>query len=549
MAGIPKKVSDAESSMQTSIAAGSLWMAGIYARLSVDSDDQKNESIDTQIEIAKEYIRRAGDIEYVDRYTDLGRSGTDFEREGFARMMEDVRQKKINCIVVKDLSRFGRDHIETGNYIEKIFPFLNVRFIAVTDGYDSECSAGDDMQLTMNLKNIVNELYAKDIAQRVKLARRAEQERGSYIGGAPPYGYCLGKIGDRKVLLPDGDTRDIVVRIFEMYAEGSTRREIAAELYQRKIQRPSVYYATKEVCCPEDGSLQQWSYDTIKGILTNQVYIGMLQGHGDRAAMERTHEPLISEDLFYKVSRRFERQSRYSNSKGFSKRVPLCEDIFKDKIYCSGCGRRLIRHSSVKLLGSKERVRNYHYACPDREKIESCACKCQGISLRALEGILKSVLEKEFAFSKMRAKDLCRENAREAEQKKAIIRAQKNRCTQRQESLALEASKLYLRYRGGGLSREVFLEKKQGMAEALEMLKKQELDLVDQERSIDQEVEKVGRFIRKLMKWKDDAKLDRQLIGCLVKKIDVYSRHHVEIIFDYRKDDLYDGRGVHGSTV
>ena len=165
MAGIPKKVSDAGSSMQTSIAAGSLWMAGIYARLSVDSDDQKNESIDTQIEIAKEYIRRAGDIEYVDRYTDLGRSGTDFEREGFARMMEDVRQKKINCIVVKDLSRFGRDHIETGNYIEKIFPFLNVRFIAVTDGYDSECSAGDDMQLTMNLKNIVNELYAKDIAQ------------------------------------------------------------------------------------------------------------------------------------------------------------------------------------------------------------------------------------------------------------------------------------------------------------------------------------------------------------------------------------------------
>ena len=93
MAGIPKKVSDAGSSMQTSIAAGSLWMAGIYARLSVDSDDQKNESIDTQIEIAKEYIRRAGDIEYVDRYTDLGRSGTDFEREGFARMMEDVRQK------------------------------------------------------------------------------------------------------------------------------------------------------------------------------------------------------------------------------------------------------------------------------------------------------------------------------------------------------------------------------------------------------------------------------------------------------------------------
>ena len=163
-----------------------IYSVGIYARLSVDANERKNESIETQIEIAKAFISKQNDMVIFDCYTDIGKTGTNFEREGFERMMRDVRSRKIDCIIVKDLSRFGRNHIETGNYIEKIFPFMGVRFIAVTDNFDSMNISGQNETLGVNLKNLVNEMYAKDIAVKVKSSRQEKWEQGSYTGGVPP---------------------------------------------------------------------------------------------------------------------------------------------------------------------------------------------------------------------------------------------------------------------------------------------------------------------------------------------------------------------------
>ena len=177
-----------------------IYSTGIYARLSVDSSERKNESIETQVEIAKDFIGRQDDMELYEVYTDIGKTGTNFEREGFERMMRDVRTRKIDCIVVKDLSRFGRNHIETGNYIEKIFPFMGVRFVAVTDNFDSNDISGQGDTMGINLKNLVNEMYARDIAVKVKASRKAKWEQGGYTGGIPPYGYRAEWIGDKKCL-------------------------------------------------------------------------------------------------------------------------------------------------------------------------------------------------------------------------------------------------------------------------------------------------------------------------------------------------------------
>lgn len=160
-----------------------IYSVGIYARLSVDSGERKNESIETQMEIAKAFVKSQSDMMIFDCYSDIGKTGTNFEREGFERMMRDVRMRKIDCIIVKDLSRFGRNHIETGNYIEKIFPFMGVRFIAVTDHFDSMNISGQNETLGVNLKNLVNEMYARDIALKVKSSRKAKWEQGSYTGG------------------------------------------------------------------------------------------------------------------------------------------------------------------------------------------------------------------------------------------------------------------------------------------------------------------------------------------------------------------------------
>ncbi len=563
MARTLKKADRISSLEQTIKMAELVWKAGIYVRLSVDKNERKNESIDTQVEIAKTFISQADDIELVECYSDLGKSGRDFKRDGFERMMADIRRKKINCVVVKDLSRFGRNFIETGNYIEKIFPFMNVRFIAITDGYDSEHVKGDNIRLSMHLKNIVNELYAKDIGERVKTAKKLKQEMGSYTGGKPPYGYCVETIGRRKVLIPDSATKGIVVSIFEKYARGDYRKTIIEELYQERVQRPRAYQATREVYCPEGENLQQWSDGTLKGILTNPVYIGTLmqaricgkqyQGHKrheikneDITIVEHNHEPLISEDLFYKVLERFERQSKYSNNNGYSKKIPQSEDVLKNKVYCGGCGRHLIRYSQVKTLTGGDCVRSYYYyTCPNRNKIDDRTCKCQGISVRTVEKILKTALEEEFSLSDMRSRDYCKQNMEEAEKRKDIIRKKKKECMQQHEELSLAGSKFYRRYREGRLSREVFLEEKKKAEEKLELIKKQEENFAKQEKMIDLEANKINRFIRGLMRCKGDFKFDRKLVECLISRINVFPEHQVEIIWNYRENDLFLERNAH----
>ncbi|MCI9144025.1 MAG: recombinase family protein [Lachnospiraceae bacterium] len=563
MARTSKREKKRQSAKSAIAVMEPVWKAGIYARLSVDNNDRKNESIDTQIEIAKEYIGRTGDTELIECYVDLGKTGTNFNREGFEHMMEDIRRRRINCVVVKDFSRFGRNYIETGNYIEKIFPYMKVRFIAVTDGYDSEHLTDDHLQLSMNLKNIVNELYAKDIAQKVGAAMKVRQEMGSYTGGVPPYGYCIKKIRDRNVLVPDMGTKEIVVGIFEMFAAGSTYKEIAEDLYKRKIQRPMAYYATGETYCLEDEKLQQWSYHTMKNILTNPVYIGTLfqartcgKAYRDRkrhdvdeekdiSVVECTHEPLVSEELFYKVSERFERQSKYSNQKGFSKRVLQSEDIFKDMVSCGRCGGRMIRNPSIKTLVSGDRIRRYYYACPNKKKIDGSQCCGQGISFLTLESLIKAVLEKEFACSDMQLKDFCKENTQEAEKRKSAVHKKICKSVREQDELALMGSKLYLRYRDGELLREDFLEEKAKLSEMLAILRKQTEDLKRQEITIDRETGQTNQFIRGLLKWRTDYKFDRKLAECLIKKINVYPKHQVEIVLNYRRNELLYGRKAH----
>ena len=412
----------------------------------------------------------------------------------------------------------------------------------------------------MNLKNIVNELYAKDIAQRVRAARKVSQETGNYTGGAPPYGYCVKKIDGRKVLYPDEDTKEIVVRIFEMFGAGGTYKEIAQELYRRRIRRPMAYRGTGEVYCPEDGELQQWPPGTIKKILTNPAYIGTLfqsrtsgKAYGDRrrhdvdeendiSVVENTHEPLVSEELFRKVSQRFERQSKCSNHIGFSKKIPISEDIFKDMVYCGGCGRRMIRNMSIIALAGGNRVRRYYYACPNKKKIDGGKCECQGISFLKLESLIKEVLDKEFAFTEMRPKDYCRENIREAGKKKGAVHKKIGESLRKQEELALTGSKLYLRYRNGELSREAFLEEKEKIAERLAALKVGTEDLERQEKMIDRETGRVNRSVGEILKRRAGDKFDRELAERLIKKINVYPKHKVEIVFNYRRNELFCGR-------
>lgn len=328
MARISKKLSGDYTAAKGG-QAKKMYSVGIYARLSVNGNERKNESVETQVEIAKAFIGEHEDMVLVGCYTDIGKTGTDFAREGFERMMCDVRKRRIDCIVVKDLSRFGRNHIETGNYIEKIFPFLGVRFIAVTDNFDSmDLSGGNDIW-GVNLKNLVNEMYAKDIGIKVKSAKKIRQEQGSYTGGKPPYGYRAQRVGDKRCLCAEEDCADVVRNIFGLFLGGRSINEIVAWLYVSSIATPMDYYRAGKLYYGENEQSRQWTKGTVKKILTNPVYTGCLPyGH--------SHEAIIGEEMFLKAAEKFKKMpEEHSKNKYPVKRTANVID-------CRRCGSKSI---------------------------------------------------------------------------------------------------------------------------------------------------------------------------------------------------------------
>jgi len=532
-----------------------IYSVGIYARLSVDSGERKNESIETQMEIAKEFVRRQDDMAIYDSYTDLGKTGTSFEREGFERMMRDVRLRRIDCIVVKDLSRFGRNHIETGNYIEKIFPFMGVRFIAVADNFDSMNLSGQDETLAANLKNLVNEMYARDIAVKVKSGRKAMWERGGYTGSVAPYGYRVERIGDKKCLFVEEGTSDIVKKIFDLFLNGSNRKEIVCWLYENKIVRPAEYHKTGRIYCEEKEELEQWSKETVKMILTNPVYMGCLvQGRTcgkdymmrdrhdvdseDWSVKEHTHEAIISEDLFFEAAGKFEKSSVYCNKDGFSKTIPVEEDIFADVLYCGDCGSKMKRTSAVKNFSSKDKIRIYSYNCPKTDRIDQLKCGSKNITLCSLTDLVKKAIRQEFSLSAMRPKDLAESGNREAEALKEEWNRQLAMLGKKEERITRLESEQYLKYRMGEMDENSFRRAKEEKDKNVASLRKQSAIIAEKLKKIDSLTNRKNNFLRALVKGNEKSQLNAEVIRTLISRIEVYPDHRVKVIFAFKRLEI-----------
>lgn len=538
-----------------------IYSTGIYARLSVDCGERKNESIETQVEIAKDFIGRQADMALYDIYMDLGKTGTDFGREGFERMMRDVRLRKINCIVVKDLSRFGRNHIETGNYIEKIFPFMGVRFVAVTDSFDSMDISGQNEGVDMGtaLKNLVNEMYARDIAVKVKASRKAKWEQGSYTGGIPPYGYRAEWIGDKKCLFIEEAAAGIVRKIFELFLSGKNMKEIVIWLYENKVARPVQYHKTGQVYWQGEEELEQWSRATVKMILTNPVYMGCLvQGRtcgkdymmrerhdidsGDWSVKECTHEAIVSEDLFFEAAGKFEKSSVYCNRNGFSKTVPVDEDIFAGVLYCGDCGSKMKRVSAVREFHSRDRIRTYSYKCPRTDRIDSLKCEGKSITLYSLMDIVKETIRQEFILSGVRPKDLVEMNNREMEALKEGWKAQLVMLGRKLEDITKLGSEQYLKYRMGEMDEAYFKREKGENDKSAASIREESRAVSEKLRTIDSEMARKNHFLRMLMKGSGKGEVTKEIVRTVIEKIEVYPEHRVKITFAFKKSELLAGK-------
>lgn len=323
-----------------------MYKAGIYLRLSREDEDKTNksdlsQSINNQRDFITTYAKE-NNFNIIDTYCDDGISGTTFEREDFQRMIADIENKKINMIITKDLSRLGRDHIQTDYYLEIYFPSKGVRFIAINDGYDSlnnELSTND----VAPFKSLLNEMYAKDISKKVKTSLKTKQLKGEYIGTTAPFGYMKNP-NKKGQLIPDPISSKYIQKIFELYLSGYSLRAIANYLTKTEIPTPSEY---RNIQNTQKYIKGLWNEKSVKFILSNEVYLGhTIQNKKKKInykikkqidipksqwiKVKNTHKPIISEKDFSLANQILEKRAIYKK--------PKVTHLLTGLMFCGNCG-------------------------------------------------------------------------------------------------------------------------------------------------------------------------------------------------------------------
>ena len=363
-----------------------IYKVAFYLRLSRDDMDidgrskVESNSISSQRDLLNAYVRGKDELEVVDTYIDDGYSGADFERPEFQRMLGDIYAGKINCVIVKDLSRFGRDYIEAGRYIQKTFPVMGVRFIAVTDNFDSLLSDRTEASFVLPVKNFVNDSYCRDISVKVRAHQKVKRLDGKCIAAFAVYGYQKDP-EDKNHLIVDEYAAGIVRKIYEWKIAGMSYKGIAEKLNDYGILSPMEYkkflgmnYASGF----EKADTSKWSVTSVKRILTNRVYLGhMEQGKQEKISykvkkriqkpeeewirVENTHKAIVSEDDFNLVQELLRFDGRASTDTSTA-------NLFCGILLCADCKTPMVKR--VNNYKGRKRV---YYICQTKNKSQGCS--------------------------------------------------------------------------------------------------------------------------------------------------------------------------------
>ena len=523
-----------------------LFKAGLYARLSHETEENiERGTIETQMELMKNYVKDHEDIVIEEEYYDASFTGTNFERPDFQRMLEDAKTGRINCIIVKDLSRLGRNYVEMGNYIERVFPFLNVRFIAVTDDFDSFRPGTD---LMMPLKNIVNEFYAKDISKKVSTAHRRKWTTDEYMCGFAPYGYLKSKTEKNRIVV-DEATAGNVRLIYKLFLEGKGYTPIAKYLNEQGIMSPLMYL--KSLGYQQNVKTNGvWTKTTVKSILTNQAYIGSAV-HGkvviekynniplhatdpsEWVIVENTHEPLVDKETFEKAQERVKEISDAYFAKEFTKHPPNEMNLLKGKIVCGDCGK------GMRL--SPRTTKSYVYFCGTFSDGINPACSRHKIDQEEVNKAVFAQISNHMRCCIDALRVIRELNARSSGLKKYDV-YEKAITRQRREleKVNRKFSELYGDYSEHLINESEYLTLKQQYLLKSEALKK-EIDnllvsqnLYSKNYKIDEDWE---NLINKYLKCR---KLNKELADAFVDKVQVFEdgRISVNLVYDDCLEEL-----------
>ncbi|HEO3667311.1 TPA: recombinase family protein [Streptococcus agalactiae] len=522
------------------------FQTAIYARISRDKKEKPSDSIENQIALCESFIQKSEDFSLAGIYKDIAKTGTDFERPDFENLMDEVRMGKVNCIVVKDLSRFGRNYTELGNFIEKIFPFLGVRFVAVNDNLDTFHMDDPNKSLEVILKNIVNETYAKDISKKISTSHQIRIKQGGFICGAAPYGYTARKDEDGvRRLYVDENTASVVKEIFDAYLKGFSTLDISKLLLEKKVYIATDYRKFGKAKADENELIRAWMPTTILQVLKNRVYTGtLIQGRNQKhlyegksrerlseehwTVTENAHEAIISMNTFEKVQEKISSKSNSIKNSRKENKNAKDDTVFRGKLYCGICKRKMSVHRQKS--GNKT---VFYFSCNRFREFTTEKCGTS-ITEATLEKTVKAAFDAILLNNSKSYKAYLNayDNLKiEMDKKKEKELTEIGR---RISGLSRLQSEYYEKYVLGDWRKEDLEREKEHLHQKkkeLEHLKEKQIAIFEEEK---RRLEEKHKYLKALFKGKT-KKWDKEFVKAIIDNIFIGKDHTVEIKFNFEE--------------
>jgi DNA invertase Pin-like site-specific DNA recombinase len=517
------------------------YKAITYYRLSKEDSNKSNfsvsDSIENQRKLVEDYVRKEGNIEIVDEAIDDGYTGTNFDRPGFQYVLECLKSGKADTVIVKDLSRLGREYIETGRYIEMMFPQMNVRFIAINDSVDTNNHKSSD-DLLIPMKNLLNENYCRELSLKLRKQFKIQRENGEFINNFAPYGYMRDP-QDKHHLLVDESTSQVVKGIYELFVSGYSPARIATYLNEHDIMSPYDYkQSTSQYKSGFKGPGESiWNHTTIRRILTNSVYTGELcQGktttpsfkvkkvqvldRGEWAVVEDAHEAIISGGLFEVAQKLLQRDIRVSTTD--NKVQPLGGFIF-----CGDCGKAMCRRRVKR--GNKY---FYYYMCGGYKRKQGCSV--HNISQRMVENAVLNAVTSQLELLVEVSELVKRIGENDIVNKKVkYLDLQITAKEQEMEKNQNAAMRLYDSYTEELITREEYLFMKEKYIVRIKTQEKTIRELEEKKKQLVENGKEATSWIGHYMKFQGIEHLTHEAVATMIERVEVYEDKRIEIIFSF----------------
>lgn len=527
--------------------AKKIWNAAVYVRLSKEDGDKiESDSITSQKDILSEYVKQKDDIKISDFYIDDGWSGANFERPEFSRMMSDIYAKKVDCVIVKDLSRFGRNYADSSRYIDDIFVKLNIRFIALNSGVDtiSKHTNPATQCITVGIQNVINESYIANTSVSIRGALDINRKQGKFIGSFATYGY-LKDPDDYHKLIVDEEAAEVVRTIFKWFIEGKSVIGITKNLNALGIPNPSEYkrqkgFNYKHTNKNNDGL---WCDSTVRRILRNQMYIGnMVQGKNTNLSykikkcrakpkeewiiVEGTHEPIIDKETFEKAQSLFNRNTRTSPKK-------TEVDLFSGFVKCADCHRAMSKKVNNHAYGVYK-----YYRCVTASKKSKTACSPHSIRIDVLEKTVLSSIQNMIDTAVELEKILDKINKQAVKNGDTLTKKALDKLKIDRENIKKMSLDLYPDYKANIITLDEYTTLKENMASKIADL---DIKIAEYEKTIESEKSaqvNQSDFIKKFTQFGKIDKLTRPILCELVDSILVHKNGDITINFKFM--DVYE---------